>query len=524
MSIPTVPLVTSKSRSELLLEAIINMFRMRSGRVEGRRGAMNIVFRTKSDQPMAMHAATPAAALPSAQVVGNAFVEQYYHILHQSPELVYKFYQDSSVLSRPESDGTMTSVSTMDAINRKIQALEYKNYKAEIKTADAQESYQAGVIVLVTGCLTGKDNVRRKFSQTFFLAPQEKGYFVLNDVFRYVEESEPLETTSASVNGVIDSAPTAPLASEPESTDVPVDPAFDPATSFEEEDLHNGAEVCDPSDNEEGSVLEEEIVDEPPTNSTQNEVSMVDNADPSAIQEEKKSYASIVKVTKMSPASASVYVPTSSLRRAPANADKQMLVSSKPSPEPEAAPTGESAPESSNAHEEVEGHSIYVRNLPLNATVAQLEEEFKGFGAIKPGGVQVRSSKQQGYCFGFVEFESVESMQKAIEASPVTIGGRQAVVEEKRTTTRGKLNLLEAVEEAGILPEGVGLGMITSGVVVTLVAGAMAGMNSEIKVSSQAGPRALVAAVVRAINELTKMETGDLVVKVGQIRRQDLPR
>ncbi|KAK2979647.1 hypothetical protein RJ640_015055 [Escallonia rubra] len=157
---------------------------------------------------MAMHA--------SAQVVGNAFVEQYYHILHQSPELVYKFYQDSSVLSRPESDGTMTSVSTMDAINRKIQALEYKNYKAEIKTADVQESYKGGVIVLVTGCLTGKDNVRRKFSQTFFLAPQKKGYFVLNDVFRYVEESEPLETTSTSVNGVIDSAPTAPLASEPE--------------------------------------------------------------------------------------------------------------------------------------------------------------------------------------------------------------------------------------------------------------------------------------------------------------------
>lgn len=60
-----------------------------------------------------MLAASPAAAPPSAQVVGNAFVEQYYHILHQSPEVVYKFYQDSSVLSRPDSDGVMTSVTTM---------------------------------------------------------------------------------------------------------------------------------------------------------------------------------------------------------------------------------------------------------------------------------------------------------------------------------------------------------------------------------------------------------------------------
>lgn len=62
---------------------------------------------------MATLAANPAAMLPRAEVVGNAFVEQYYHILHQSPELVYKFYQDSSVLSRPDSDGVMGSVTTM---------------------------------------------------------------------------------------------------------------------------------------------------------------------------------------------------------------------------------------------------------------------------------------------------------------------------------------------------------------------------------------------------------------------------
>lgn len=41
----------------------------------------------------------------------------------------------------------------------------------------------------------------------------------------------------------------------------------------------------------------------------------------------------------------------------------------------------------------VEGHSIYVRNLPMNASVAQLEEEFKKFGPIKSNGIQVRSNK-----------------------------------------------------------------------------------------------------------------------------------
>lgn len=53
-----------------------------------------------------------AASAPSARVVGNAFVEQYYHILHQSPGLVHRFYQDSSLLSRPDASGEMTTVTT----------------------------------------------------------------------------------------------------------------------------------------------------------------------------------------------------------------------------------------------------------------------------------------------------------------------------------------------------------------------------------------------------------------------------
>jgi len=61
---------------------------------------------------MALQASDHPVA-PSAQVVANAFVEQYYHILHHSPELVYKFYEDSSVLSRQDENGEMTSVTTM---------------------------------------------------------------------------------------------------------------------------------------------------------------------------------------------------------------------------------------------------------------------------------------------------------------------------------------------------------------------------------------------------------------------------
>lgn len=66
------------------------------------------------------------------------------------------------------------------------------NYSAiEIKTAHSLESWNGGVLVMVSGSVHVKDfNRRRKFVQTFFLAPQEKGYFVLNDIFHFVDDEQ----------------------------------------------------------------------------------------------------------------------------------------------------------------------------------------------------------------------------------------------------------------------------------------------------------------------------------------------
>ncbi|XP_015572029.2 nuclear transport factor 2 isoform X2 [Ricinus communis] len=388
---------------------------------------------------MAMQEAASAPA-PSAKDVGNAFVEQYYHILHQSPGLVHKFYQDSSLLSRPDADGTMTTVTTMQAINDKILSLNYEDYTAEVKNADAQESYEKGVIVLVTGCLTGKDNIKKKFSQTFFLAPQDKGYFVLNDLFRFVGENGSLPNNTVLVNGVSEDATPITPTVEPGWGDISVadttqasgNLTVDPATSFEDKDLNNGAEVCDPSDKEEGSVNEEEVVD-PQPDSTCNITSV--GASPAILEDApKKSYASILKVMKGNTVPRSVHAATTNVKVAPINSEKQLPNSTKPAYASEAiAPTSGSA-QSSDIHEE-EGHSIYVRSLSFNATEAQLEEAFKKFGPIKCGGIQVRSNKQ-GFCFGFVEFETLSSMQSALEASSITVGDRQAIVEEKKTNNR----------------------------------------------------------------------------------------
>ncbi|XP_013612405.1 PREDICTED: ras GTPase-activating protein-binding protein 2-like [Brassica oleracea var. oleracea] len=356
-----------------------------------------------------------ASTSPGAEVVGRAFVEQYYHILHQSPGLVHRFYQDSSLLTRPDVTGSVTTVTTMQAINEKIMSLKYEDYTAEIETADAQESYERGVIVLVTGCLTGSDNVGKRFSQTFFLAPQDKGYFVLNDVFRFLEEKD-----VTAHNGTTRDVQ-APV--EPErvvvSHEAEVEP--EPVASIEEEDLDNVAEVYDPCEKDEGVVVDAEPI-QPPAQLSHSEVRSVPQGDAP-----KHSYASILKLMNSSPALTRV------ARNKPRPA--QVSTNQRPTATPPAVTEAsgvENVPNSSNVDVEDAGHSIYVRNLPFDTTPTQLEEVFKSFGAIKHEGIQIRSNKQQGFCFGFVEFETSSGKQSALEASPVTIGDRQVVLEEKK--------------------------------------------------------------------------------------------
>lgn len=71
----------------------------------------------------------------------------------------------------------------------------------EIKTVHSLDSLNGGVLLMVMGSVQTKDySGRRNFVQTFFLAPQEKGYFVLNDIFHFLDE-EKIHQHPASILG-----------------------------------------------------------------------------------------------------------------------------------------------------------------------------------------------------------------------------------------------------------------------------------------------------------------------------------
>jgi hypothetical protein len=75
------------------------------------------------------------------------------------------------------------------AIKERIQSLDFQDCKVRVTNVDSQGS-DDNIVIQVIGEMSNKSQPHRKFVQTFVLAGQTNGYFVLNDIFRYIREDE----------------------------------------------------------------------------------------------------------------------------------------------------------------------------------------------------------------------------------------------------------------------------------------------------------------------------------------------
>jgi hypothetical protein len=66
-----------------------------------------------------------------------------------------------------------------------------------VSSVDSMPSANNGVIVQVLGEMSNQGTEARKFAQTFFLAEQPNGYYVLNDIFRFLREDIEWENEAA---------------------------------------------------------------------------------------------------------------------------------------------------------------------------------------------------------------------------------------------------------------------------------------------------------------------------------------
>lgn len=59
----------------------------------------------------------------------------------------------------------------------------------EVTKLNCQDSLNGGILLIVSGVVrSGNFSGKRRFTQAFFLAPQETGFYVLNDILQFNEE------------------------------------------------------------------------------------------------------------------------------------------------------------------------------------------------------------------------------------------------------------------------------------------------------------------------------------------------
>ncbi|KAG0344306.1 hypothetical protein BG004_004567 [Podila humilis] len=133
-----------------------------------------------------------AATTLDPQDIGAIFAHEYYTFLNKDPARLHCFYNPNSTLSHGfQGEETDVCVGQL-AIKSKITNLNFVDCKVLITNIDCQQSLDGSIIIQVLGDLANDGGLAQKFVQTFFLAQQPKGYYVLNDIFRYLKD-EPEE-------------------------------------------------------------------------------------------------------------------------------------------------------------------------------------------------------------------------------------------------------------------------------------------------------------------------------------------
>ncbi|KAJ0957949.1 putative Ras GTPase-activating protein-binding protein [Helianthus annuus] len=380
---------------------------------------------------------TPSHLPVTAAQVGTYFVGHYYQVLQTQPDYVHQFYSDRSTLLRVDGHNRETATSMLQ-IHALVMSLNYTGI--EIKTVHALESWDRGVLVLVSGSVHVKDfSVKRNFVQTFFLAPQEKGYFVLNDIFHFIDDQPNYHHPVAFMtqNDLVSKMNASTALREQASSymsgsDIHARDFVQPAVvvengtannyGFQEQQLQ--APVAE-------SILEDSYAVQ--TNgSVQNSVNALQNhmnpVEEVVEEPQKHTYASILQVAKGHSAPSA---PREHSFKKSTSVSELNHVSESPAQQ-SAATLTEAVEDPSVVDDEAEVKSVYVKNVPSTATASDIEEEFKKFGKIRQDGVAIRTRKDLDVCYAFVEFEDITGVHNAIKASTVEIGGQQVTIEGRR--------------------------------------------------------------------------------------------
>ncbi|KAG2567343.1 nuclear transport factor 2-like isoform X2 [Panicum virgatum] len=358
--------------------------------------------------------------------VGSYFLTGYYNVLTNQPHLASQFYTNRSSVVRLDCEtGQWSLGETVEVINDMMMSMNVT--KVEVKTANFLESWGAAITLLVTGLVQLKDYpVRKRFVQNIVLAPKKDGYYIFSDIFKlicdeYGDQYHVSDYNCADNLPQVDASYTMAetgsdyLDGEPQEVVAPAqnhvqqqDPSEYKAENVIYEETHSEEHM--PSFPSSTDVKQDSpLAPHPPSPPTPEE----------PVEEAPKTYASVLR-TK-----AKATMGTAESQQAQQLAQQVQTV-----------PVHEKSNSDNNrvvsTPDDEEFISVYVGNLSPSTSVFDLEKVFQAFGRIKPDGVAIRSRKEAGVFFGFVEFEDMSGIQNALNASPIELNGRLVHVEERR--------------------------------------------------------------------------------------------
>ncbi|EEP77049.1 predicted protein [Uncinocarpus reesii 1704] len=416
------------------------------------------------------NASTPAPAQQESKSnvpkdeVAWFFVEQYYTTLSRNPDKLHLFYsRKSQFVSGDEAEKVSVAVG-QHAIQDRIKSLDYHDTKVRVLNVDSQATFDS-ILVSVIGELSNKSEPPRKFVQTFVLAEQRNGYYVLNDIIRFlVDDDEEIITDEQ----VPDETPSAKAPVEqvevqeeatPEQPDNGRQADTEAAVQEVDEKLVATAKEPEPKTEEAEAAVEPKQVTEPstapvPTTAEALEQEKPKEPEPTPIVSPSKAATPVVEkenIPPVKPASMSwASIASSNTNKAAAVATPVAVPHPVPVAQPRAAPVpapsqpaqptvpanGETAPSQTSSSSGSEWQTAgrgrdenvlaYIKNVNEKVDAALLKQTLQRFGKLKYFDVS-----RQRSC-AFVEFADAAGYKAAVAANPHQIGTERITVEERR--------------------------------------------------------------------------------------------
>ena len=443
---------------------------------------------------------TKPAVQPSE--VGWLFVTQYYTFLNQNPGRLHCFFTKKSTMVHGTEQEESSACFGQQQIHDKITSLNFQDAKVFVSNVDSQSSASGGILVQVLGELSNNGGAWRKFAQTFFLAEQPNGYFVLNDIFRYLKNDDEIEAEAEAVDEAIqdeiDEADKnrVQLPHQIEINNIAnanAMPKLPSSSSTAAAAAPSGAKAIQAAESKSSSTdaapLAEAVATSTKAEPTQPEADQVgvDDKLTTALEADQAPAATSAPksagAAKDAAAAAKTRTAAASAPAAPAAAPAQPtgppkpktwatlaasdatrwgsnvsteakgVSSSRPTPTPAAASTPAKPAAATTAG--TASVSVYIKNVVVDQVDdASLRQALEAFGTVKD--VQIIAQRS---C-AFAEFTSVEAARKAAAKGSVAVGKNRCIVhiEERRKNVASAANARGGAAGAGGRGGGAGAG------------------------------------------------------------------